>query len=164
MNITQLPHFDTLIRRPYALQFVADELPLMLLCTTGLAVSGMDEAPLGRLLFWFSFTIALCLAYRFFYMRLTVFRITAGQIIYEHGVFHRTRDYMELYRVVDFREDRNFMQQLFGIKTVWVYSGDRTIPCLRLIGMDNRDDLISMIRERMTYNRQKNGIYEITNR
>jgi hypothetical protein len=31
-------------------------------------------------------------------------------------------------------------------------------------GMDKGDNLIQVIRERVTINRRKNGIYEITNR
>lgn len=156
--------YATLVRKPSAWQFVVNDLPVIVLCTVGLVMAGMDANPFGNLLFWVALTISICLVYRFLYLKCTLFQITSEQIIYEHGVFHRTRDYIELYRVVDYREDSNFVQQLFGIKTVKVFSGDRTTPCLNMMGMDRSDDLIPTLRERVTYNRMRNGVYEITNR
>lgn len=92
------------------------------------------------------------------------FIITEEQFIYEHGVFRRTRDFMELYRIVDFREESSFPQRIFGLKTIQIYSGDRSTPRLDMTGMDMRADLIPFIRERVGASRKRNGIYEITNR
>lgn len=71
---------------------------------------------------------------------------------------------MELYRVVDFREHRSFLQQLTGLKTVSVYSGDRMTPKLDIRGVEYRTNLVDHIRERVETNKQRKGIYEITNR
>ena len=71
---------------------------------------------------------------------------------------------MELYRVVDFREHRSFLQQLTGLKTVSVYSGDRMPPKLDIRGVEYRTNLVDHIRERVETNKQRKGIYEITNR
>lgn len=156
--------YGTIRRKPSLWQFVVNDLPVLILTIVGLVVAGMDGYAFGNLLFWASLIIGICLVYRCFYLKRMVFYITPEQIIYEHGVFHRTRDYIELYRVVDFREDSNFMQQLFGIKTIKVYSGDRTTPRLDMTGMDRSDNLIPHIRELVNFNRRNSGVYEITNR
>lgn len=153
-----------MIRRPSARQFLANDLFLTLLCLAGLAVSGMDGMMLGNILFLFSCAIFLCLIYRLCYLKSMRFTLTGEQLVYEHGVFHRTCDYMELYRVTDFKEESTLAQRLFGLKTVMIYSGDRSTPRLDLVGIDKGDNLIPIIRERVTANRRKNGIYEITNR
>lgn len=101
---------------------------------------------------------------RFIYLRRTEYLISSEQIIYRHGVFTRSCDYMELYRVVDFREHRSFLQQLSGLKTVSVYSGDRMTPKLDICGVEYRMDLVGHIRERVETNKRRKGIYEITNR
>jgi uncharacterized membrane protein YdbT with pleckstrin-like domain len=124
----------------------------------------MDGVVIGNTLLWAATAIAVCLIYRLFYLRSMKFTIMAEQIIYEHGVFHKTRDFLELYRVVDFQEDSTFVQQIFSLKTVKIYSGDRSTPRLDLLGMDKDDNLIPTIRERVSANRKRNGIYEITNR
>ncbi len=164
--MTTIPQFSfgTLVWKPNFRQFLATDLPLTILCLAGLVVAGMDGIFLGNVLFWFSAAIALCLVYRFFYLRSMSYTFTAEQIIYEHGVFKRTRDYCELYRVVDFKEESSFLQQIFGIKTVTIYSGDRSTPRLDLIGIDRKDSIIPAIRDRVTANRRRHGIYEITNR
>ena len=71
---------------------------------------------------------------------------------------------MELYRVIDYQEDRTFMQQIAGLKTVIIFSTDRSTPRLNIIGQRSGFDLISEIRWRVELNKQRKGIHEITNR
>ncbi len=107
--------------------------------------------------------LILYLVYRYLYVTRTVYVITSEQLKYECGVFSCSRDFIELYRVVDYREQRSFLQILFGIKTISIYSGDRTHPRLDLIGIDNKLDLISTIRERVEINKKLHNIHEFTN-
>ncbi len=108
--------------------------------------------------------LALRLLYSFIDLRRIEFRINGEQLIMEHGVFTRKCDYLELYRIVDFNEHRTIMQQICGLKAVTIYSGDRNTPKLDVVGLKNDLDLVSIIRERVEYNKQRKGIYEITNR
>lgn len=107
--------------------------------------------------------LILYLVYRYLYVTRTVYVITSEQLKYECGVFSCSRDFIELYRVVDYREQRSFLQILLGIKTISIYSGDRTHPRLDLIGIDNKLDLISTIRERVEINKKLHNIHEFTN-
>lgn len=154
----------TMIFRPRMRQYLANDLVITVICLAGLAVAGIDGVFMGNVLLWASLAIAVCLVYRFIYLRGMRFIITDEQFIYEHGVFRRTRDFMELYRIVDFREESSFSQQIFGLKTIQIYSGDRSTPRLDMVGMDMSADLIHFIRERVGASRKRNGIYEITNR
>jgi uncharacterized membrane protein YdbT with pleckstrin-like domain len=106
----------------------------------------------------------LIMLYGCLYLNNLSFVITSEQLIIEYGVLHRTSDYIELYRIVDFCEHRDILEQLFGLKTVSVYSGDRTKPKLDIYGIRERIDAVGIIRERVEYNKQKKGVYEITNR
>ena len=138
---------------------VADARPVRLrLCRDGRnAVQG--------LLLWLSVAMSLVLAYRFIYLKRMIYRITDEQLIYEHGVITGAAIMLELYPgVVDFAEQSNLLQQLCGLKTVSVHSGDRTTPRLDIIGMDMNNDLVSVIRGRVELNKRRKGIYEITNR
>ena len=92
------------------------------------------------------------------------FIVSSEQLIIQHGIFHRTSDYIELYRIVDFCEQRCIMEQLFGLKTISIYSGDRTNPKLDIYGVREKLDVVGIIRERVEYNKQRRGVYEITNR
>ena len=83
-------------------------------------------------------------------------------LYHQNGICHQ-RNYVELYRVIDYREDQSFIQMVFGIKTITIYSGDRSNPQLKLIGIKNDMDLISIIRQRVEYNKKRRNIYEFTN-
>lgn len=154
----------TIQLRPRTVQFFIDNLPLLTLDLCGYACAGMDGMPFMGLLLWLSIAVSLILTYRFIYLKRMVYRITGEQLIYEHGVFIRSSDYVELYRVVDFAERSNLLQQLCGVKTVSVHSGDRTTPRLDIIGVGINDNLVYAIRGRVELNKRRKGIYEITNR
>ena len=154
----------TIQLRPRTVQFFIDNWPLLTLDLCGYACAGMDGMPFMGLLLWLSIAVSLVLTYRFIYLKRMVYRITGEQLIYEHGVIIRSSDYVELYRVVDFAERSNLLQQLCGVKTVSVHSGDRTTPRLDIIGVGINDNLVSVIRGRVELNKRRKGIYEITNR
>lgn len=160
---TGAEHYDTVRLRPHLLQYVTDRLPLILLNIAGYVYAGIDGIPLGDVALGISILISSYLIYLFIYIRRMDYIVTDEQLIHEHGVFVRDSDYIELYRIVDFKENRSFLQQLAGLKTVSVYSGDRSTPKLDIIGVRNGMDLVALIRERVEYNRQRKGIYEITN-
>lgn len=72
--------------------------------------------------------------------------------------------YMELYRIVDFQEHQTLLQQIFGLKTVILLSMDRSTPRLELIGLPKRTNIVDILRERVEFNKQRKGIYEIVNK
>ena len=93
----------------------------------------------------------------------TEYVITSEQIIILHGVLSHSTDYVELYRVVDYKQHRSLPQQIFGLKTVTIYSGDRNNSVVNMIGIKEADDVVSEIRMRVEFNKGRKGIYEITN-
>ena len=160
----QFTQYKTIILQPSWLQWLIIELPMILITGAGFAVAGLEDFPLRTLMLVIVGIFALRLLYTFVYIRRIEYRIDASQLVFEHGIFTRSSDYMELYRIVDFKEKRNFMEQICGLKTVHILSGDRSMPKLDIIGVPNRFDLVSKLRERVIYNRLRNGVYEITNR
>lgn len=160
----QFAQYKTIIIQPSWLQWLIVELPVILLTITCFAIAGLEDFPFPDLILAAAALLGLRLLYSFIYIRRMEYRIDSSQLVFEHGIFTRSSDYMELYRIVDFREKRNFMEQICGLKTIRIYSGDRTMPKLDIIGVPNRFDIVSKLRERVIYNRLRNGVYEITNR
>ena len=134
-----------------------------MLISVGFVYAGIDDAVLSTLVFVLSLLLSLCLAYRMAYLCRMRYIISNEQLVFEHGVFHREVDYLELYRVVDFNESQTFMQQLFRLKTVSIFSGDRTTPRLDIIGVPMKENLVTTIRERVETSKRRRSIYEITN-
>lgn len=150
--------------RPKIGQFVINELPWIILCPIGFAYGGIEGNPLTDFVLAISLGLLVMLMYRYAYMRRIRYFIGDEQLICEHGIFHRTINYMELYRIVDFYEHQNFMQQLFSLKSVTIFSMDRQTPRLELQGIASTKDVVSVIRNGVEYNKERRKVYEVTNR
>lgn len=155
--------FQSIVLQPHWIQFVIDELPAIIASVAGLIYGGLEERPFTAFAISVAVLLALVLLYRFIYLRRTRYYIGSEQIISKHGVLFRKTDYMEQYRIVDFVEHQSFMQQLCGLKTVRIFSTDRNTPQLDLVGIRRNLDVVTLIRERVEYNKLRKGIYEITN-
>ena len=154
--------FSTIHITPDWRQFIIDELPTLLIAVALLVIGGMD-IPFASIVFCLALVLVFVAYYKYVYLRNMGYTITTEQIIYEHGVFTRSRDYIELYRIVDYDERRSFMQMLFGLKTIVVHSGDRTMPKLSIVGVKDRSNIVDTLRERVRYNRQRMNIHEFAN-
>ena len=155
--------YREIILRPSWRQFIADELLALLAAAAMLVLGGLDGIPLSSVFFCIGLALVFLMYYRFVYLRGMRYTITEEQLVYEHGVFTRSRDYVELYRIVDYDERRGFMQMLLGLKTIIIHSGDRTTPKLDIIGVLERENIISELRERVAYNRSRMNIHEFAN-
>lgn len=154
--------FGTIHITPDWRQFIINELPTILIAMALFIVGGMD-IPFASVFFCLALALLFYAYYKYVYLRNMGYTITAEQIIYEHGVFSRSRDYIELYRIVDYDERRSFMQMLLGLKTIVVHSGDRTMPKLSIVGVRDSDNIVDALRQRVRYNRLKMNIHEFAN-
>lgn len=161
--MTTIRRFTTITLRPHPLQFVIDELILLVLCLLALGYGGTDGV-FSELAVYAGLALLLYLIYKYIKLRRTVYTLSGEQLKKAEGVFTRDEDYIELYRVVDFAERKNLLQMLCGLKTVTILSGDRTTPKLSLQGVKETLDLVAIIRERVEYTKTQKPVYEITNR
>lgn len=155
VNMTHRPHF---------LEYVSKDLPIIILCILGwlmVACLGQKTSPwtVAILAFFTLYLFIHCL-----YITSMKYHIGREQLMYERGLFTIKRDYIEMYRIVDYEESRNFLQMIFGLKTVTIHACDRTTPNLKIIGIPKNLDIIPAIRERCEYCKKKRGVYEIANR
>ena len=149
--------------RPDWRQLLIDELTSILAAIALLIIGGLDSVPYHSVFFCIALALVFKVYYKFVYLRGMHYTITGEQLVYEHGVFSRSRDYIELYRIVDFDEKRNFFQLILGLKTIVVHSGDRTMPKLRIIGIREGTEVVDCLRERVSYNRKRMNIHEFAN-
>ena len=155
--------FRVITLRPHWGQYIISQGLMFLVSLVLFLVAGHDAITIKMPFLILGSVTLLMMLYGCLYLSKLQFIITAEQLIIQHGVFHRGSDYIELYRIVDFSEQRDILEQLFGLKTVSIYSGDKTCPRLDIIGVQGNSDLITMIRERVEYNKKKHNIHEFTN-
>ena len=130
-----------------AFKTVRHHLPLCL-CLAAFAFAGMENMPFKGFILQVAFLLVLFILYKFAYLKRLSYYVSGEQLIIQHGVFTTNNNYIELYRIVDYDERRSFIQQIVGLKTVTIYSGDRTTPHLDIIGVPVKIDLVAIIRER----------------
>ena len=156
--------FDKISIKPCWRQLVIEQLLWFILCI-GLAVAYLlTSFKFHGLLLLLAMLVAAYLFYQVLYLSRIEYIVTGEQIIYLHGVLMHQTDYMELYRVVDYQQHRSLLQQLTGLKTITIMSGDRNLPSLDIIGVEADEEVVQEIRIRVEYNKQMKHIHEITNR
>lgn len=155
--------FETISIRPNWRYFALRVGWLVLLSLALLFAGGMEGMQFHRLWFISSAVVGLFSLYEFIFLRMVRFTLTDEQLIVQKGVFHRACDYLELYRIVDFTEQQSLLQQMLGLKTVLIYSSDRTNPTIHIFGVCSNRELVSVIRQRVIYNRSIRNIHEFSN-
>ena len=160
----ELIKFKPLSLRPHWLQFSINQLGWLILCLMAFTMYFNFHFIMVDIFLYVGIAILLYLFYQVIYLARMEYIVTSDQIIFLHGVISHSTDYMELYRVIDYQQHRSLMQQLTGLKTVVIYSGDRNTPVMSIIGMKEKMDVVAEIRRRVEYNKQMKHIYEITNR
>lgn len=90
----------------------------------------------------------------------TKWTITDKKIIIKKGVFVKTINDTDLFRVIDFSEKRNIIQSIFNNTTLFIYSSDKTDPVLCLYGIKNDRNAIEELKQRCKTERTANGIRE----
>lgn len=156
--------FQTIIYKPGMMQFVIDNCICLVMLLFSFLFMGSEQYVFHEFAFVIAAFLGLFLVLSFFSLRRKTFILTPETLVYQHGIFDLDADYIELYRVVDFQEKATFLQRLFGLKTVIVYSGDRTTPQLRIPGICRKEALVEELRARVEFNKTRRGVYEITNR
>lgn len=155
---------NIVVLRPQRKQFLVSNIHLIVLAIVMWLLYAATDFFMHQLFLWIAIVIVICLIYQYKKLRSYTFTITGEQIIVRHGIVSNVTDYIELYRVVDYRQRRTLTQQMAGLKTVTILSGDRNTPTLDIIGMRDDLDVVGYIRKKVEYNKKIHGIYEITNR
>ena len=152
--------------RPDFRQYLSEVMPLVLAGLLGMALYPfMSKWPYISWAYLALYALLLItLATRYAVLRAFSWEISDVKICRRHGILTRQTDYIELYRVVDYRESQTFLQRLFGVKTVVIISTDKSDPSMLICGVPAKADLVTHTRNLVEQNKKENHIYEITNR
>ncbi|MDB9836022.1 PH domain-containing protein [Flavobacteriaceae bacterium] len=103
----------------------------------------------------------LCLySYRVLYIKTTQYLITKEQIHYRRGIFNLEIDYIELYRVKDFKIRKPFFLRLISGMEVILDTSDKSHPLIRIQGIKT-SNLTDTIRDRVEENRMNKRVFEV---
>lgn len=154
----------TVTMSPHWFQWIIDNLMGILVCCLAFWMFAFATFPYHKCCCVVWLVVSIYLLYRMIWFARIEYVITTEQLILLQGVVSHSTDYVELYRVVDYQQNQSVLQQIAGLKTVVIYSGDHNNPKVELTGMRAKEDVVAFIRQRVEYNKKRKGIYEITNR
>lgn len=155
---------DTIVLKPKVAQWLISYWAYLVCAVLAFGISTIDGFPFPKAAVLTSIFFALCAFWYLGYMRSLTYRISPEQLQVSFGVMTTEVEYMELFRINDYKESSTMLQKLFGIKNVIITSNESKTPELTLIGVPRNLDIISVIRQRVITNRKKYNIHEIANR
>lgn len=90
-----------------------------------------------------------------------VYTLTTERLIIEDGVFNKTQDTLELYRVRDLQVFEPFMLRLFGLQNIHLLATDLTTENLMLDHIPSSLNLRDKFRECVEECRKRKGVREV---
>ncbi|RKG35477.1 PH domain-containing protein [Acinetobacter guerrae] len=86
------------------------------------------------------------LFWRWLETRCTIYKVTNQRVIISNGIFNKTTDQLEIYRIRDYRQEQPFLLRIFGLSNIVLISNDRTNKVVELVAIRQGEKMISEIR------------------
>ena len=86
------------------------------------------------------------------------YRLTSQRIQVERGIFSKTKQTTELFRIDDFVISRPFSMRIMGYGYLVIKSSDRSIPDLTLYGVKEIETIYEQLRKASFAERERRGI------
>ena len=93
--------------------------------------------------------------------RTTSYQLMTDRLICQQGVFYRTQDEIELYRIKDYTVTAPLLYRWLGLANLVLITSDRTHPELVLQGITDAYQVKELIRTQVEALRTQKGVREI---
>jgi uncharacterized membrane protein YdbT with pleckstrin-like domain len=90
-----------------------------------------------------------------------VYTLTTERLLIEDGVFNKSQDTLELYRIRDLQVTEPFWQRLFGLQNIQLLATDLTTENLILDYMPKAAGLADIFRKQVEECRQRKRVREV---
>ena len=105
--------------------------------------------------------VLLNLAYKILQVYCIRYEIDSEELRHYSGIFRRKHEYVELYRVKDFRVERPLTYRMFGLGNLIIYTSDKTTPIFRLDAIRNPEEKYKILRGLVELNRREKHVFEV---
>jgi uncharacterized membrane protein YdbT with pleckstrin-like domain len=127
--------------------------------------SGFVKAPFDshilKLPFYLSLLYASYLGYHILKVYCTRYEIGSEEFRYCSGILHRKHEFIENYRVKDFRIDRPSVYRIFGLGTLTIYTSAKTSPVFKMEAIRNPQDIYKTLRGLVEQNRREKHVFKV---
>lgn len=108
----------------------------------------------------FAFFWLLIFTYRVLYTSSFKYSISTEQIVYTRGIFSISTDFIELYRIKDYRVRRPFLMRAISVMRLELVTSDKMNPVFVIQGIPNSDLAVQM-RKFVELERERKNVYEV---
>ena len=116
---------------------------------------------LYRLPHYLGVFILLNLAYQVLRVYCIRYEIHAEELRYYSGIFRRKHEFIENYRIKDYRVERPLIYRLFGLGNLIIYTSDKTTPIFRLNAIKDPEEKYKILRGLVELNRREKHVFEV---
>ena len=109
---------------------------------------------------WLIVPIGFAVA-RYLQTKCRVFELTTQRFKITHGVFTKTTDTLELYRVKDIQTQQPFLSRLVGIENVQMTTSDASSPTVLVNAVPSSVGFADKLRNRVEIIRQQKRVREV---
>ena len=104
---------------------------------------------------------ALYLGYRILKIYCTHYEIDSEELRYYSGILYRKQEFIELYRVKDYKVDRPFIYRLFELGNLTIFTSDKTTPIFKMDAIKNPQNIYKTLRGLVEQNRRAKHVFEV---
>ena len=144
--------------KPTFLFAILKSLPILIF-SLGLIILAYYFPYLSQYLFLASILPILIIAYNVLLITSRKYIVENEQIIFKRGVFTITEDFLELYRVKDYKVIKSFPFRLINVMKIILDTSDKTHPKFVITGIP-KSNITSEIRKLVEINRRARGVRE----
>ncbi|OFX59470.1 MAG: hypothetical protein A2066_03460 [Bacteroidetes bacterium GWB2_41_8] len=105
--------------------------------------------------------VFLNLAYKVLCVYCIRYEIDTQELRCYRGIFRRRHEYVELYRVKDYRVERPLVYRMFGLGNLIIYTSDKTTPIFRLDAIRDPEEKQIILRGLVELNRREKHVFEV---
>ena len=105
--------------------------------------------------------VLLNLIYKILRVYCIRYEIDAEELRRYSGIFRRKHEYVELYRVKDYRVERPLTYRMFGLGNLIIYTSDKTTPIFRLDAIRDPEEKYKILRGLVELNRREKHVFEV---
>lgn len=114
-----------------------------------------------RLPHYLSVFVLLNLAYQVVRVYCIRYEIHAEELRYYSGIFRRKHEFIENYRIKDYRVERPLIYRMFGLGNLIIYTSDKTTPVIRLDAIKEPEEKYKILRGLVELNRREKHVFEV---
>ncbi len=103
----------------------------------------------------------LNLAYQILRVRCIRYEVNSEELKYYSGVLRRKHEYIENYRIKDFRIERPLVYRMFGLGNLILYTSDKATPVFRLEAIRDPEEKYNILRGFVEVNRREKHVFEV---